>query len=152
MTAFRTLLIFVLLSLGGTLRAEILVGVAQIDELTGLNLEWAGEHNSFYAIPAVERSSGGFKDTFRWAAGFRHRLDGGLTSSNGFYAGLIVGDLGGDKHYIRYGGGGELGFQWIKPGARITASAALVALEAVPEEELKEEPAVLLGVSFALRR
>lgn len=152
MIAFRLLLILCLLGLGGTLRAEILIGVAQLDELTGLNLEWAGDHNSLYVMPAAERTRSGIKRKLRWAAGFRHRIEGGHTGDSGFYTGLIVGDIGGDKDYVRHGGGGELGYQWVRPGARITASAALVVLEAVPEEELKDEPAVLLGVSFALRR
>lgn len=152
MIAFRTLLIVLLLSTAGAVRAEILVGLTQLDELTGLNLEWAGDHNSVYVMPAAERSSGGFKSKLRWAAGFRHRLEGGLTSNSGFYAGLIAGDIGGDKEYVRYGGGGELGHQWTRPGLRITASAALVVLEELPEEELETEPAVLMSVSFSLRR
>lgn len=154
MNLFRFVLLpLVLLVSSAHLRADVLIGIANIANLTGLNLEWTGDHNSVYVVPALERSRMGLRDDkLRWIAGVRHRLERGSMASSGFFSGLMVGDLAGDKEYERLGAGGELGYQWAKEYTRISLSAALVVLEAVPEEELKEEPSVALGVTINLRR
>lgn len=142
-----------LLLWSATLRADVLIGIANIANLTGLNLEWTGDHNSVYVVPALERRRTGLRDDkIRWIAGMRHRLERGSMDSSGFFSGLMVGDLAGDKDYERLGAGGELGYQWSKEYTRISLSAALVVLEAVPEEELEEEPSVELGITINLKR
>ena len=134
-------------------RAEFLIGLANIANLTGPNLEWAGDHSSYYFVPAFEQKSTGLsEDDFRWIAGMRHRMERGYTSTNGFYTGLIAGDLGGKNDYSRLGAGAELGYQWVKQYTRITVGSSLIMLEAIPEEDLKEEPSVVLGITLSLRK
>ncbi|MCG8391873.1 MAG: hypothetical protein MI745_02210 [Pseudomonadales bacterium] len=166
----RWLLSFLMLMPLSAAADDALVGIGYLNGLVGLNLEWATEHNSFYGMPALYVDSGGLDtDEFRWVAGWRHKMERGLMSENGFYTGLMAGDLGGDRHYERLGMGVELGHQWVKPYSRWTVSAAVGALESLDcndykaaircdsEEErdrydLDVEPVVVLGVSFSLRR
>lgn len=154
MNLFRFLIFpFFLMGLCVSARAEFLIGIAHISGLTGPNLEWAGERTSYYVVPALESKRTGLgEDEVRWVVGLRHRLERGLTSTSGFYSGLTAGDLGGEDDYNRWGAGGELGYQWIKEYSRITLSSGVVVLEAVEEEELKEEPQLIIGITFSLRK
>ncbi|EKF74014.1 hypothetical protein A11A3_10926 [Alcanivorax hongdengensis A-11-3] len=160
--------LFLLLPLSAS--ADTLIGLGYLNGLTGLNLEWAGKRNSFYGMPAYYLDSGGLDtEELRWVAGWRHKLERGKMAEKGFYSGVLVGDLGGERHYERLGVGLELGHQWVTPYSRWTVSAAMGAMEPLdcedyhrasrcdtPEErdqyDLDVEPTVVLGVSFSLRR
>jgi len=149
----RVVLAAVVLFAAVPARAELLVGIASIANHVGPNLEWAGDRSSFYLVPGLEAKKDGLTgNKVRWVAGMRHRLERGLMSSTGFYTGLTVGDLGGENNYERLGAGGELGYQWVKEYTRMTMGASLVVLEAVPEQDLKEEPSVVLGITLSLRK
>ncbi len=153
MSLFRIFLLPVLLVSAVTARAEALIGIANVANITGLNLEWAGEHNSVYVMPGLELKSDGLReDNFRWTAGFRHRLERGLMSTSGFYSGLLVGNLGEHPNLDRYGAGAELGHQWVKEFTRIGLGAALLYMEPLDEVDLDGEPRVVLGINISLRK
>ncbi|MDX1804621.1 MAG: hypothetical protein R3292_11105 [Alcanivorax sp.] len=160
--------LFLLLPL--TASADKLIGLGYLNGLVGLNLEWAGKHNSFYAMPGGYLISTGYdqKDV-RWVAGWRHKMERGLMAEKGFYGGLIVGDLGGESQYERLGAGLEIGHQWVKPYTRWTLSGAVGVLQPLDctsyrpnsdcntKEELRRydlsaEPTAVLGISVSLRR
>ena len=152
MNLFRFLFLPVLLvTLAVQARAEVLIGLGNISGFTGPNLEWAGERTSYYVMPGIDTDSTGLH-TLHWIAGLRHRIDYGLSSTTGFYTGAIVGDLGGNNDYNRYGAGGTLGYQWVKEYTRITLDSSLLVLERKPEAGLEEEPRVVLGVTISLRK
>ncbi len=132
----RWLLSFLMLMPVPAVADDLLIGLGYLNGLAGLNLEWATEHNSFYAMPSVYLDSGGLDtDEPRWVAGWRHKMERGLMSENGFYTGLMAGDLGGESHYERLGVGVELGHE-----------------EERDNNDLDVEPVVVLGISFSLRR
>lgn len=134
-------------------RADVLVGIAHVDGLTGLNLEYMGEYTMYYGIVGSHTGTTGQEnDDVRWQVGFRKRLERGLAASKGFYAGMVAGDLGGRKQFERLGAGGELGHQWVTPYTRTTISAGMAALEEVEEYGLDAEPHVFLGISWSLRK
>lgn len=143
-----------LLLLGASLtaRAEVLVGIANVANLTGLNLEWAGERTSYYVVPGFETKSTGLdEDRFHWVAGTRHRLERGLTSTSGFYSGLLIGDFA-EHDYQRLGAGADLGYQWVKEYTRITLGSGIVFLEEKPEFNLEAEPELVIGLTISLRK
>lgn len=141
-----------LLGLSLAAQAELLIGLGHVEKLTGPSIEWAGEHNSFYAMPAYKINGNGINtDELRWVAGIRHRLERGLTSESGFYSGFIVGDFG--KHrYERLGAGLQLGHQWVKQYTRIAIDGGMVALERDPVLNFRTEPLFILGVTLSLRK
>lgn len=161
--------LLVLLPLSAT-ADEALIGLGYLNGLVGLNLEWAKEKNSFYALPSTYIGSGGAEDDeFRWVAGWRHKMERGRMDESGFYLGLLAGDLGGEKHYERLGAGVELGHQWVKDYTRWTLSGAVGVLESLDcsdyrssagcnsvkkqdQYELDAEPTAILGISVSLRR
>lgn len=165
----RWLIPFLLLPLPALAEHHYLVGLGYLNGLVGLNLEWTGERNSFYGMPAFYTDSGGLDtDETRWVAGWRHTINRGSMNEKGFYTGLLAGDLGGEKHYERLGAGAELGYQWVKDNSRWTISAALGVVESLEcgdylvanycntEEELDKydldvEPVVVIGASYSLR-
>lgn len=132
--------------------AQGLVGVAYVNKLIGLNLEWTTEHNSFYVIPGVyfNQSSSGAGNKVRWVGGFRHRMSGETMDTSGFFIGVIGGDLGGNSHYKRLGIGGEMGVQLVKKYTRWTVSGAIVALNHDKKRNLDNEPAAILSLSLSL--
>jgi len=166
----RWLLSFLMLMPLPAVADDLLIGLGYLNGLAGVNLEWATEHNSFYAMPAMYLDSGGFDtDEPRWVAGWRRKMERGLMSESGFFTGLMAGDLGGERHYERLGVGVELGHQWVKPYSRWTVSAGVGAIEALDCDEYKAaircdtqeerdnndldvEPVVVLAISFSLRR
>lgn len=148
----RILLLVVTLMLAPASLAEGLIGYAFVNNINGVNLEWAFERNSVYVVPGVFFDSGGADtEEVRWAAGFRHRIDEGTMDTSGFYTGLMAGDLDGRRQYDRLGAGGELGHQWVTDNTRWTLSAGLVALEEQEERELDAEPEVFFAFSVSLR-
>jgi|GEM_PF-420008 len=151
---FRILLLPVLLACAVSARAELLIGLANVSNITGLNLEWAGDRSSYYVMPGLEMRRGGLReDNFRWVVGMRHRLERGLMSSSGFYSGLLAGNFGDSPTQVdRHGAGAELGHQWVKEYSRIGLGAALLYMEEVEELDLKGEPRVVLGINFSLRK
>jgi len=150
---FRFLLLPILLACALSARADVLIGIANVSNITGLNLEWAGDHNSYYVVPAFEQKSGGLsEDDFRWVVGMRHRLERGYMSTSGFFSGALVGNFGDLEDYDRLGAGAELGYQWAKEYTRISMSSALLYMEEVPEADTDAEPAVVLGITISLRK
>lgn len=146
-------LLFACLLAAPVTRADTLVGIAFVEGLTGLNLEYMGERTSYYGVFGAHSNSGGFEtDDTRWQLGFRKRVERSPMASPGFYVGMVVGDLGGRKQYERLGVGGELGHQWLTPNTRTTVSVGLAALEELKEQALDAEPGVFLGVSWSIRR
>ena len=134
-------------------RAEVLIGIAHVDGLTGLNLEYMGERTSWYSVMGSHTASSGQEtDDFRWQVGFRKRLERDPMASPGFYAGMLAGDLGGRRQFERLGIGGELGHQWVTTHTRTTVSGGFAALEELEERELDVEPGFFLGISWSLRR
>lgn len=132
-----------------------LLGVAYVNNIAGLNLEWATSHSSYYVIPGVrinQSTGGGQKTSVRWVAGMRHRLDRGSMDTNGFFIGLIGGDLGGSADHRRNGYGGQLGYQLVKKFTRWTVSGGVVVLDRDKDRGLNNEPAAVLGVSISLRK
>jgi hypothetical protein len=132
-----------------------LLGIAYVDNIVGLNLEWATSQSSFYVVPGVRvnQSTGGAQKTsVRFVAGMRHRLDKGGMDDDGFFVGLIGGDLGGSADHRRNGYGGELGYQLVAKYTRWTVSGGLVVLDADKSRNLNNEPAAVLGVSISLRK
>ena len=144
----------------------MLIGLGYLNGLVGINLEWATTQNSFRPPCLLCRFLWPDTDEFRWVAGWR-KMERGMMD-NGFYTGLLAGDLGGERHYERLGVGFEIGHQWVKPYSRWTVSAAIGAVEALEcadykaaircdsEEEqdqydLDVEPVVVLGVSYSFR-
>lgn len=153
MNLFRFLLLPILLVCTLSARAEVLVGIANVSNITGLNLEWAGDHNSYYVVPGMELKGGGLDDNrFRWVVGMRHRLDRAYMSTSGFFSGLQLGNYEGVGRYDRLGAGPELGYQWVKDYTRIGLSSALLYMEAVPEADINAEPNVVLGITISLRK
>ena len=130
-----------------------LLGIAYVDNIAGLNLEWATNQSSFYVVPGVrvtQGQGGAEKKDVRFVAGMRHRLDQGTMNDSGFFIGLIGGDLGGSADHRRNGYGGELGYQLMKNFTRWTVSGGLVVLDADKDRNLNNEPAAVLGVSISL--
>lgn len=130
-----------------------LYGIAYMDNIVGVNLEWATQHNSFYVMPGYRfgQSDGGAdtEEGIRWVAGWRHRMDNGQMRDSGFYLGLLAGDFGEHKNYHRYGAGGELGYQWVAKYTRWTVSGAMTLLDQNDLNE-KAEPQFFFGVSVSL--
>ena len=150
---FVSLFCLLWLAMAGAARADVLVGIAHVDGLTGLNLEYMGERTSWYTVLGSHTGTSGQEtDDFRWQAGFRKRLERAPAASPGFYAGLTVGDLGGRKQYERLGAGFELGHQWLTTYTRTTVSGGFAVLEEIEERELDVEPGMFLGISWSLRR
>ncbi|MGB2246206.1 MAG: hypothetical protein ACPH3N_00980 [Alcanivorax sediminis] len=149
---------------------DALIGLGYLNGLVGVNLEWATTQNSFFVMPAYYVDSSGLDtDEFRWAAGWRHKMERGMMDESGFYTGLMAGDFGGERHYERLGAGFEIGHQWVKPYSRWTVSGVIGAVEALEcaeykaafrcdsEEEQEQydldvEPVVILGISYSFRR
>ncbi|MCK5874283.1 MAG: hypothetical protein KAG82_06295 [Alcanivoracaceae bacterium] len=165
----RSLLVLLLLSSAGQASSEMLVGYAFVNGISGLNLEWAGQRNTVYAVPGTYLNDEGLSDKWRWVAGFRHRIDRGYTNINGFYTGLMLGDLGGEKRYERLGAGFEIGHQWVKEYTRTTLSAGVAVLEPLDcgdylaesscntqeerdKNDLDAEPGLILSLTISLRR
>ena len=165
----RSLLVLMLLSSAGQASSEMLIGYAFVNGINGLNLEWAGQRNTVYAVPGTYLDDGGLSDDWRWVAGFRHRIDRGYTNINGFYTGLMVWDLGGEKRYERLGAGFEVGHQWVKEYTRTTLSAGVAVLESLDcqdylrssscdsveereQNDLDVEPGLILSLTISLRR
>ena len=72
----RWLLSFLMLMPVPAVADDLLIGLGYLNGLAGLNLEWATEHNSFYAMPSVYLDSGGLDtDEPRWVAGWRHQME-----------------------------------------------------------------------------
>jgi hypothetical protein len=161
-------LVCLILLLSSPAMAEKLIGFGYVNSLVGVNLEWAFERNTVYALPGfnidyggsessnddiVTEDEGGLQtDDFRWILGMRHRIEGGSTASDGFFTGVMVGDLGGRQQYERLGVGGELGYQWVKDYTRWTLSAGLAGLEEQEERNLDAEPEAFLSLTISLRR
>lgn len=129
------------------------LGVAYVDNIVGLNLEWAWSRTSVYLVPGYRfsQSTGGANNSVRWVGGVRHLMSDGTMEQSGFFLGLIGGDLGGSRHYRRSGIGGEIGYQHIEDFTRWTVSGAMVVLEHDPVRNLRNEPAVVFGLSVSLR-
>ena len=88
----RWLLSFLMLMPLPAVADDLLIGLGYLNGLAGVNLEWATEHNSFYAMPAMYLDSGGFDtDEPRWVAGWRRKMERGLMSESGFFTGLMAG-------------------------------------------------------------
>ena len=82
----RWLLSFLMLMPLPAVADDLLIGLGYLNGLAGVNLEWATEHNSFYAMPAMYLDSGGFDtDEPRWVAGWRRKMERGLMSESGFF-------------------------------------------------------------------
>ena len=146
-------LLFACLLAAPVTRADTLVGIAFVEGLTGLNLEYMGERTSYYGVFGAHSGSGGLEaGDNRWVVGFRKRVDRAPMASPGFFVGMVAGDLGGRKQYERLGVGGELGHQWLTPNSRTTLSAGFAALEEVEEQAVEAEPGVFLGVTWSVRR
>lgn len=175
MIPIRTFLFALLLAPGvllapGQARAELLVGAGFLNGLVGPNVEWAWRRTTAWVLPGAHIGSQGFQDDdLRWVIGMRRRLDGGTTVTNGFFSGLLAGDLGGEKSYERLGLGAELGHQWIGNHLRLTVSGGLAVLQPLDCEDyrrsnqcetpaardrnaLDAEPHLTLGVTLTLRR
>jgi len=167
--SFRRFLAVSLLLIAGQSHSEVLVGYGFVNGISGLNLEWAGERNSFYVMPGTYLVGGGLSEKYRWIAGMRHRIDRGYTNINGFYTGAMVGDLGGESRYERLGLGFEVGHQWVREYTRTTLSGGLALLQKLdcddyraanecntPEQRddnaLDMEPGVIIGLTISLRR
>ena len=165
----RVLPAMLLLSLTGQAWSETLIGYAFVNGINGLNLEWAGERNSLYVVPGTHLNNSGLNEKWRWVTGFRHRIDRGYTNVSGYYTGMMLGDLGGEKRYERLGVGFEVGHQWVKEYTRTTLSAGFAVLESLdcedyavaaacvdPEDrearDLDVEPGLILSVTISLRR
>ena len=169
MIQIRVLLLVLLLA-PGLSRAELLVGIGFLNGVVGPNIEWAGRHTSYWVLPGAHLGNQGFQDDdWRWAVGLRHQLEGGTTVTNGFFTGLLLGDLGGEKRYRRLGIGAELGHQWVGNYVRLTTSAGLAILEPLDcgdyrpsnqcsseaqrrRHDLDPEPQLTLGITLSLRR
>lgn len=161
--------LFLSFGLAGAAHAEFLIGLAHIGGITGPNLEWAAKRHTLYAVPGVHLGSGGLEDDVRWVAGSRFRLDRGFTNTSGFYSGVMLGDMGGERTYERLGVGLEIGHQWVKEYVRTTVSATLAVTEELkcgdylssaqcdtPEKrklnDKDMEPSLLLGITISLRK
>jgi hypothetical protein len=130
----------------------MMVGYGFVNNINGVNLEWAFEHNTVYAIPGYYFDSGGaVTENFVWVTGFRHRLEEGSTRDSGFFTGLMAGHLDGRRQYDRLGVGGELGYQWVADHTRWTLSAGLAALEEQEERNQDAEPEAFFAFSVSLR-
>ncbi len=149
--AVRILCLTVLLVLAPLTRAEGLIGLGIVHNVNGLNLEWTFEHSSVYVIPGFYFDSTGRADDLAWVTGFRHRLEGGAMSEDGFYNGIIAGHLDGTRGTDRLGAGGELGYQWVADHTRWTLSAGLAALEERERFDKGVEPQAFFGFSVSLR-
>lgn len=153
MRLVSVLCVLITLALAGPARADMLVGIAHVEGLTGLNLEYMGERTSWYAVMGSHTGTNGQEaDDFRWVAGYRKRLERAPAASPGFYGGLLVGDLGGRKQYERLGFGGELGHQWLTTYTRTTISGGFAALEEIEERDLDAEPTFFISLSWSIRR
>jgi hypothetical protein len=165
----RSLFAMLLLVCTGQASSEVLIGYAFVNGINGLNLEWAGQRNTVYVVPGTYLVDGGLSDDWRWVAGVRHRIDRGYTNINGFYTGLMFGDLGSEAKYERLGAGFEIGHQWVKEYTRTTLSAGVAVLEkldcadyrratacdTVEERERNDkdmEPGLILSLTISLRR
>lgn len=169
MTLTRVFLLALLLS-PGFARAELLVGAGFLNGVVGPNIEWAWRRTSAWVLPGAHIGDQGFQDDdIRWALGMRRRLDGGTTVTNGFFGGVLAGDLGGEKRYERLGLGAEMGHQWVGNYLRLTLSAGVAVLEPLDcddyrpsaqcdteakrrRHDLDAEPQLTLGVTLSLRR
>ena len=68
-----------LLFFAASARADVLVGIAHVDGLTGLNLEYMAAYTSYYGIVGSHTGTTGQEnDDVRWQVGFRKRLERGL--------------------------------------------------------------------------
>jgi hypothetical protein len=169
MSLRRSLLAAVLLLSASYSHAEMLVGYAFVNGISGLNLEWATKRNSYYVVPGTYLVDGGLSDDWRWVAGFRHRIDRGFTNISGYYTGVIVGDLGGESAYERLGVGFEIGHQWVTEYLRTTVGAGVAVLEEKEcsdyrtdafcssetrreQAKLDVEPGLILTLTISLRR
>jgi hypothetical protein len=165
----RLLPVALLLTLSAPASSEVLVGYAFVNGISGLNLEWAGQRNTVYAIPGSYLVDGGLSDSWRWVAGFRHRIDRGYTNVTGYYTGVMVGDLGGESRYERLGAGFEIGHQWVREFTRTTLSGGVAVLQELKcsdyrsetfcsNEDRREsahldmEPGLILSLTISLRR
>lgn len=135
-------------------QGELLIGVGQVNGVVGPNLEWGFEHSSIYAIPGGQITSAGWNapDDFRWVVGARRRIDQGQTTTSGFFAGAMVGDLGAESRFERLGVGGEFGYQWVTPYLRWTLSSGVAILEDLEEKQADTAPLVIFGASVSFRR
>jgi hypothetical protein len=150
--AVRILCLTALLVLAPWARAEGLIGLGIANNVNGLNLEWTFEHNSVYVLPGLYfDDTGARRDDVSWVAGFRHRLEGGTMDEDGFFNGVMVGDLDGTSGTDRLGAGGELGYQWATDHTRWTLSAGLVALEDRPRFDEGVVPEAFFAFSVSLR-
>lgn len=132
--------------------AEGLIGFAYVNNLNGLNLEWAFERNTVYAVSGFHTDDNGIDtEDFRYLVGARHIINDGNTETSGFYTGFMAGDLGGRRQYERLGVGGELGHQWVTEYTRWTLSGGLAVLEEIEERNLDNEPEAFIGFSISLR-
>lgn len=131
-----------------------LIGLAYVDNLVGLNLEWTMSRSSVYAIPAVRftQGTGGAANDLRWIAGARHVLDKKSMAESGFFIGVTGGDYGSTMHYRRNGYGGEIGYQLVKKYTRWTFNGGFVVLDQDGRRNLKSEPSAFLGISLSLHR
>ncbi len=153
----RRLLLGLLCLLSVPASAGGLYGIALMEHVVGVNLEWTTTHNSFYIIPGVyfNQSTGGAGGELRWVAGFRHKLEGTM-NDDGFYVGLLGGDLGdGSSWHRRRGYGGEIGYQFVTKHTRWTLDGGIVILEhdgySQEHQVNKTEPSIVLGVSLSIR-
>ncbi|MCK0538434.1 hypothetical protein [Alcanivorax quisquiliarum] len=142
-----------LLLLPALSQAELLLGIGYVNGMVGPNLEWAWQRHTAYVQPGAHLGDYGLEDDeLRWVAGMRYRIDQGTTVTSGFFTGLMVGDLGGERQYERLGIGGELGHQWMGNYLRLTISGGMAVLEELRERDLDVEPQFLLGVTLSVRR
>ena len=142
-----------LLLLPALSQAELLLGIGYVNGMVGPNLEWAWQRHTAYVQPGAHLGDYGLEDDeLRWVAGMRYRIDQGTTVTSGFFTGLMVGDLGGERQYERLGIGGELGHQWVGNYLRLTISGGMAVLEELRERDLDVEPQFLLGVTLSVRR
>lgn len=137
-------------------RADMLVGVATVNGLKGINLEKTAQWGSVYLLAGAYQSNTGFElaENLTGIVGFR-RFQERRYDQNAYFGGGFAGDLDGGPDYSRYGAGGELGYQWVTEHLRITMQGGL-ALMGEPSRGARPnsteiEPILLLGASISLR-
>lgn len=151
----RTLLVAAL-SLGLPLAAhadfESYAGVGVNDGNLSLNFE-AGNHLGNLQLRVTHYREANSK--FAFSGSVRRYLEQD-ENVDGFFLGLYGGQVDveavkGDP-YVRLGGGGEIGYQWVSPYTKMIVYGGLGAAEEIRQGEqvIAADPMFIVGVSVAL--
>lgn len=136
-------------------QAELLVGLATENGLKGINIEGTGKAGSAYVVLGTYQSATGFQPRHITGVLGLRRFQGNKFDEDGYFAGVFAGDIDGGPNRHRYGGGGEVGYQWLTDHLRLTLEAGMALAGApstgAPPGSTAISPVPLLAASISFR-